>query len=113
EVLRFYSPFPLAERVATEDCVIPLSQPIITTTGEEIKQIPIKKGQYVYVAIASCHRLSSLWGADAHEFRPARWLEPDPYKGPALGPHASLLVFLGGPGVCLGRVPPLSSFSKI
>ncbi|KAJ7136718.1 cytochrome P450 [Mycena epipterygia] len=102
EVLRLYSPLPLAERVAVADCVIPLSQPIITTAGEEITQIPIKKGQYVYVAIASYHRLPSLWGADAHEFRPARWLKKDTCKGPALGPHASLLAFLGGPGVCLG-----------
>ncbi|KAF8146715.1 cytochrome P450 [Mycena galopus ATCC 62051] len=102
EVLRLYPAFPLSERVATEDCILPLSQPIKTTTGVEISGIPIKKGQCVYIAIASYNRLTSVWGPDAHEFRPSRWLEKNPFNGPALGPYASLLTFFGGPAVCLG-----------
>ncbi|KAF8186856.1 cytochrome P450 [Mycena galopus ATCC 62051] len=102
EVLRMYSAFPLAERAATADCILPLSHPITTTTGIQISEIPIKKGQCFHVAIAAYHRLESVWGPDAREFKPSRWLQPDPCKGPALGPHASLLAFFGGPGVCLG-----------
>ncbi|KAJ7054219.1 cytochrome P450 [Mycena amicta] len=103
EVLRIYPALPMAERVAAEDCVLPLSQPIITTTGELITHIPIQKGQYVYVAIGSYHRLSSIWGDDAREFRPSRWLQAEqPCRGTALGPYASLLSFLAGHGVCLG-----------
>ncbi|KAJ6594703.1 cytochrome P450 [Mycena capillaripes] len=102
EGLRLYSPLPLAERIATEDCVLPLSDPIRTSDGVHISELPIKKGQRFYIAIASYHRLTSVWGPDAGEFRPRRWLEKDPCKGPALGPHASLLSFLGGPAVCLG-----------
>ncbi|KAJ7708357.1 cytochrome P450 [Mycena rosella] len=120
EVLRLYPAFPLSERVATGDCILPLSQPMKTITGVEISEIPIKKGQCVYVAIASYNRLTSIWGPDAHDFRPSRWLEKDPCNGPALGPHASLydlrphflldsiysmfprLTFFGGPAVCLG-----------
>ncbi|KAF8181365.1 cytochrome P450 [Mycena galopus ATCC 62051] len=105
EVLRLYPAFPLSERVATEDSILPLSKPIKTTTGVEISEIPIKKGQCVYVAIASYNRsraLTSVWGPDAHEFRPSRWLEKSPFSGPALGPYASLLTFFGGPAVCLG-----------
>ncbi|KAJ7760796.1 cytochrome P450 [Mycena olivaceomarginata] len=102
EVLRMYCGFPLSERVATEDCILPLSQPLTTTTGIQISEIPIKKGQCLYVAIAAYHRLESIWGPDAGEFKPSRWLEKDLCKGPALGPHASLLTFFGGPGVCIG-----------
>jgi cytochrome P450 len=56
EVLRMYCGFPLSERVATEDCILPLSQPLTTTTGIQISEIPIKKGQCLYVAIAAYHR---------------------------------------------------------
>jgi len=102
EALRLYAPFPLAERVATEDCVLPLSQPVITTTGIQIPEVPIKKGQSIFVAIAAYHRLTSIWGPDALEFRPTRWFEEEPCKGTAVGPHASLLTFLAGPHVCPG-----------
>ncbi|KAJ7301809.1 cytochrome P450 [Mycena albidolilacea] len=104
EVLRLYPAFPLAERMATEDCVLPLSQPIIGIDGSQILEIPIKKGQLFFVAIASYNRLASIWGSDALEFRPSRWLEGDPCKakGLGLGPHASLLSFLSGPAVCPG-----------
>ncbi|KAJ7053098.1 cytochrome P450, partial [Mycena amicta] len=93
EVLRFYPPFPLAERVAGEDCVLPLSDPLQTTVGTMVTEIPVKKGQFVYIGIASYHRNKSFWGADADEFCPERWLTPDPpckTKGGALRPHASL-----------------------
>ncbi|KAJ6564433.1 cytochrome P450 [Mycena capillaripes] len=102
EVLRFYSPLPLAERIAIEDCVLPLSQPLTTNTGAQISEIPIKKGQAFYIGIGSYHRLTSVWGSDAGVFRPSRWLEEDPCKGAALGPYASVLAFSAGPGVCLG-----------
>ncbi|KAJ7199170.1 cytochrome P450, partial [Mycena pura] len=78
EVLRLFAPFPLAERVATEDCVLPLSHPVVTTTGRLISEIPIKKGQSIFVSISGYHRLTSIWGADALEFRPSRWFEEEP-----------------------------------
>ncbi|KAJ7827300.1 hypothetical protein B0H13DRAFT_1466619, partial [Mycena leptocephala] len=80
EVLRVYSPFPLADRIATEYCILPLDQPLTTTDGRHISAIPITKGKCLYIAIAAYHRLSSIWGTDAREFRPARWLEKEPSK---------------------------------
>ncbi|KAF7363187.1 Cytochrome P450 [Mycena venus] len=102
EVLRMYPSVPLADRVAKEDCFLPLSQPINTKTGAKVSEIMIKKGQCLYVAIAAYQRIASIWGSDAHEFRPSRWLEEKPCKGQALGPYASLLTFFGGPAVCVG-----------
>jgi len=103
EVLRLYPSVPIADRVATADCVLPLGEPITTTTGETISEIPVRRGQRLYVSTPSCHRLTSIWGPDAAEFKPSRWLEAEPpCKRQGLGPHASLLSFLCGPHVCLG-----------
>ena len=56
EVLRLYPSVPIADRVATVDCVLPLSEPVTTTTGAKISEIPIKSGQRVYVSIGGYHR---------------------------------------------------------
>jgi hypothetical protein len=101
---------PLLERYATEDCVLPLSSEILTTTGKHLHKLPIQKGQFIYVAVASYQRylhqyatnspeltlarMEALWGADADEFKPSRWLEGDPCAGQALGPYADLSVLL-------------------
>ncbi|KAJ7793050.1 cytochrome P450 [Mycena olivaceomarginata] len=102
ETLRLYPPAALQERVATRDTVIPLADSILTSTGELMNQIAIRKGQVVSMAIASYHRQEPLWGVDVHEFRPSRWLDGTVYQGQALGPYANLLSFIGGPRVCLG-----------
>ncbi|KAJ6528093.1 cytochrome P450 [Mycena capillaripes] len=102
EALRFYPAEAFTERMALQDTSIPLSESIVTSTGEHLSQIPVVKGQVVVVAIASYQRLQSRWGEDAHEFRPSRWLDATVSKGEAIGPYANLLTFLGGPHTCLG-----------
>ncbi|KAJ7508464.1 cytochrome P450 [Mycena galericulata] len=102
ETLRIYPAAPYLERVAGEDLIIPLGSEITTTSGERISHLPVKKGQWVGVAIASYQRLEALWGPDADEFRPSRWLSGDPCTGQALGPYAHLLSFVGGHRVCAG-----------
>ncbi|KAJ6541672.1 cytochrome P450 [Mycena capillaripes] len=93
---------PLAERYASEDSVLPLSSEIITSTGKHLSELPIKKGQFIHLAVGAYQRMEALWGTDAHEFKPSRWLEGDPCAGQALGPYAHLLAFHGGPRFCLG-----------
>jgi len=102
ETIRLYPALPLTERVALQDTTIPLAEPITTSTGERMSQIPILKGQSVTLAIASYQRLESRWGTDAHEFNPSRWLDGTVYRGDATCPYANLLSFLGGPRTCLG-----------
>ncbi|KAF7374087.1 Cytochrome P450 [Mycena sanguinolenta] len=92
ETLRLYPAGALQERMATQDTVIPLTGVTETTTGKLINQTLVRKGQIVYMAIASYHRLETLWGKDAHEFRPSRWLDGTAYQGHALGPYANLFV---------------------
>ncbi|KAJ6601136.1 cytochrome P450 [Mycena vulgaris] len=102
ETLRLSPAGPLLERCATEDSVLPLSSEIITSTGKHIRELPICKGQFIYVSLAAYQRLESAWGPDAHEFKPSRWLEGNPCTGPAVGPYAQLLAFSGGFRVCAG-----------
>ncbi|KAJ7473349.1 cytochrome P450 [Mycena latifolia] len=102
EVLRKYPAAPLLDRIAVQDTIIPLTESVVTSSGDSVNHIPIRKGQIVTVASASYHRLESRWGADAHEFKPSRWLEGAACRGEAIGPYANLLTFLGGPRTCLG-----------
>ncbi|KAJ6517890.1 cytochrome P450 [Mycena vitilis] len=102
EVLRYFPAVPLSDRIASDDTVIPLSEPITTATEKRLETIPVKKGQIVTMAIAAYQRLPSRWGEDADHFNPARWLDGRTYQGEALGPYANLLSFFGGSRVCLG-----------
>ena len=46
--------------------------------GKVITEIFVPKGTVVISANAAVNRSRSIWGADAHEWKPERWLEPLP-----------------------------------
>jgi len=102
ESLRMYPSIPLAERIAVQDTVIPLADHITTSTGEKISQIHVRKDQIVSIDVMAYHQQESRWGKNPREFNPSRWLNGMTMQGEALGPHANLLSFLGGPRACLG-----------
>ncbi|KAF7291439.1 Cytochrome P450 [Mycena indigotica] len=91
-------------RMADQDAVIPLSQPITTTSGSTVDHIEGCKGQLLVLSIGSFQRLESRWGADADKFDPYRWIEGRVVQGDGMGPYANLLSFAAGPHVCLGSV---------
>jgi hypothetical protein len=67
-------------------------------------QIFVAAGQKVAVPIAVVNRLTSLWGDDAREFKPERWLangEGIPAAAKALQGHHHLLTFIDGPRMCV------------
>ena len=43
-------------RVATKDDVIPLEYPVTSTTGETVKEIPVRAGQVIFTDFAAYHR---------------------------------------------------------
>ncbi|KAL3091887.1 hypothetical protein niasHS_004950 [Heterodera schachtii] len=57
----------------------------------------VEKGTGVAVDVYSFHRNKELWGEDADEFRPERWLDND--FPPA---SAHFYAFGGGPRICIG-----------
>ncbi|KAF9257258.1 cytochrome P450 [Marasmius fiardii PR-910] len=104
ETLRFHSSVPLSERVAYEDAVLPLSRPITTISGRTITELPIRKGQAIYIGVAAFNRDSHIWGPDANVFEPLRWLDGRYISAnlPGIGPYSNLASFGGGFRTCLG-----------
>ncbi|KAL0951045.1 hypothetical protein HGRIS_007785 [Hohenbuehelia grisea] len=108
ESLRLHPISPTINRIADRDDVIPLSTPIVGTNGDQISEVAIAKGQEIMVSICSYNRLTSVWGADAHEWNPKRFLEDRDEKSSAqakntsVGVFSNLLTFAAGVRGCIG-----------
>ena len=58
--------------------MLPLREPIVGVDGREVWRVPVPKGTDVIVGIAAMNRAKALWGDDADEWKPDRWLAPLP-----------------------------------
>lgn len=65
-------------RRASKDTVLPLPQPVRGTDGTLMSELAIPSGTNIFLAIWACNRAEELWGPDAHEWKPERWLKPLP-----------------------------------
>ncbi|CAL5044890.1 unnamed protein product [Urochloa decumbens] len=87
ETLRLYPAVPVDGKIADEDDTLPNGHRVI-------------KGDGVNYMIYAMGRMTYLWGTDAEEFRPERWLvngvfqQENPYK---------FVAFNAGPRICLGK----------
>ncbi|KAF9026237.1 cytochrome P450 [Hymenopellis radicata] len=103
ETLRFHPIVYNTFRVAAENDVLPLLNPITTDTGEVLNKLPIPKGTKIITSVAAYNRNKIIFGDDAHVFNPDRWLRKDPPKGlVSLGVYGSLFTFVGGSRSCIG-----------
>lgn len=104
EILRFCSVIYHANRCASQDDVLPLSQPITTRSGDVIRELPVPKGTRIVASIAAYNRNKELWGEDAHVFNPDRWLNgaAKEKKVTSIGVYSNLMTFLGGVRSCIG-----------
>ena len=96
EVLRLFSPVSVTIRVATRDTTI-CSQ-------------PIAKGTTVMMPPWAVNASTELWGADAEEFVPERWVrtnsngnDADVSSNGGKGTNYNFLTFLHGPRACIGQ----------
>ncbi|KAG6623429.1 putative cytochrome P450 [Phytophthora cinnamomi] len=58
-------------------------------------------GTRVVIPTFAVARLQSIWGEDAADFKPERWIDPQTRKLRVISPY-KFLVFLAGPRSCLG-----------
>ena len=75
--------------------VVPISQPFASANGRgEVTDIFVPKNTTIHVAITALNCSTAIWGVDAKEFKPERWLSAE---GPA---NAAIL----------SRIPSVFSF---
>lgn len=77
-------------RTAGRDDVLPLAFPIVTKDGETLTELPIQKGQSILVSVCAYNRLPSVWGSDAEEWNPGRFLDVSQEKQTFVGVYANL-----------------------
>ncbi|CCO30027.1 Putative cytochrome P450 CYP13A10 [Rhizoctonia solani AG-1 IB] len=106
ESLRLFPAQPVAERTAMKDWTLTLHQPVKSSDGKTmITHVPVKKGTQIYIGIDAANRDKQIWGDDADEFKPSRWLGDLPAsvkdsKMPSA--YSSIMTFWGGPKACIG-----------
>ncbi|KLO13021.1 cytochrome P450 [Schizopora paradoxa] len=106
ETLRVYPPVTHLVRIARKDISLPLMWPITSADGKSaISEVPVKKNTNVIMSILGANLHKEIWGPDAEEWKPERWLEPLPEsvgKAHMPGVYASMMTFLGGGRACIG-----------
>ena len=63
---------------ARQDIILPLSNPIKGVDGREITEVFVPNDTKLTIGIMASNRNPELWGPDAEEFNPERWLKPLP-----------------------------------
>ncbi|KAJ3995670.1 cytochrome P450 [Lentinula boryana] len=103
ETLRFHPVAVHLFRVAVDDDVLPLSKPIVTTTGELLRELIVPKGTRIVGSIPAYNRNKDVFGDDAFEFNIDRWLKPGQINNAVtLGVYANLATFSAGIRSCIG-----------
>ncbi|KAF9523587.1 cytochrome P450 [Crepidotus variabilis] len=104
ETLRLHPAILENHHEASETIIVPLSSPLLN--GET--QLVIPKGTLVAIPLNVLHTEEEIWGDDAKEFRPSRWLDDNvtrDMKAKRAGPikDYELLAFSAGPRSCIGK----------
>ncbi|KAJ3889400.1 cytochrome P450 [Lentinula edodes] len=105
ETLRVYSPVTGTERVAMKDDILPLGVPFTDQNGEVHNDIRVRKGDLFNIPVLAVNRSKALWGEDARDFKPERWLTPGGVPSTVAsipGVWGNMLSFLGGAHACIG-----------
>ncbi|EPQ53108.1 cytochrome P450 [Gloeophyllum trabeum ATCC 11539] len=105
ETLRLHPPVTTLERRTTKDTVLPLSTPVRGIDGIMIDQIPLAKDTRIIASVLSFNRDKTVWGEDAYEWKPERWLRltpPGATDSKSPGVYSNMMTFSGGIRGCIG-----------
>lgn len=79
------------------DIMLPLSEPVRGKDGRMMHEILVPKDTSVFVGINASNTNQAIWGPDAYEWKPERWLQPLPdavLDAKIPGVYANLYVFV-------------------
>ncbi|KAI0333104.1 cytochrome P450 [Cubamyces sp. BRFM 1775] len=105
ETLRRYPSLRGLFRTVRKDTMLPLSAPIRGLDGSLIDAVPVTKGMFVVTDIEASNCNKELWGEDAYEWKPERWLKPLPSAvedAHIPGVYSHLMTFTAGSRSCIG-----------
>nr|A0A2R4SBW0.1 RecName: Full=Ganoderic acid synthetase CYP5150L8; AltName: Full=Cytochrome P450 monooxygenase CYP5150L8 [Ganoderma lucidum]AVZ44872.1 ganoderic acid Z synthetase CYP5150L8 [Ganoderma lucidum] len=105
ETLRLHPPLNLIGRRAAKDMVVPLSSPVRGRDGTLVNEVTLPKDTFVLLGLQACNTNKKLWGEDAYEWKPERWLQPLPSmleEARVPGVYSNLMSFSGGVRSCIG-----------
>ena len=61
-----------------KDAILPFGKPVVGVDGRELTEIYVPAGTPIIISIINANRSKDMWGADALEWKPERWLAPLP-----------------------------------
>ncbi|OCH84539.1 cytochrome P450 monooxygenase [Obba rivulosa] len=105
ETLRIFPPAVTMMRETRKDAIMPLSEPIRGVDGAIMSEIHVPKGTVIQIGVHGSNWNKALWGEDALEWKPERWLAPLPAaleEARIPGVYSHLMTFLGGGRSCIG-----------
>ncbi|KAF8962912.1 cytochrome P450 monooxygenase CYP63 [Flammula alnicola] len=102
ETLRLFPPVPLNLReTRSAPCVLPISDRTFSDPSEQQPLYMPAQTTIVYLPLLT-QRNPALWGEDADEFDPDRWIDPDRIAKFVANP-TMFTPFSAGPRICLGQ----------
>ncbi|KAJ7499744.1 cytochrome P450 [Mycena latifolia] len=105
EGLRLHPSARDTHRIAMHDDVIPLKHPVTLSNGATVTSIPVKAGDGFTIPFLVLNTDPTVWGPDAAQFVPERWLpggSNPPTDSLPHGPWGSVSNFADGPRHCIG-----------
>ncbi|KAJ6602709.1 cytochrome P450 [Mycena vulgaris] len=103
ETLRMYPPVAFTLRTTLEDAVVPLQRPIKGKSGKTYNSVHVPANTDVCVGIIGANKDKAIWGPDADEWKPSRWMSEMPTAVQDLpGIYSNMLTFGTGPRSCIG-----------
>ena len=78
----------------------------MTPYGEVVDRVQVAAGATVGAPIRLINRSKAIWGNDAHEFVPSRWMSSEaslPEKVKEIHGYSHILTFVDGQRTCLGK----------
>jgi cytochrome P450 len=105
ETLRLYPPVTTVARTATDNIVLPFSRPVKGNDGTYMREVLVPKNTNVVVSIMNSNQDPEIWGDDALQWKPERWLSPLPQNvidAEIPGVYSHLMTFIGGGRACIG-----------